>query len=113
MSFTTAQLEALSQEAYTALLEQLNEDYHNYEDQDGTVTKQHALSDRSYDHYVEVYERRFGKWTRVGAPAASTKRPWQRKARRGKTRTRSQALLVFPLPPHQIGARLLLAARKI
>jgi hypothetical protein len=29
---------------------------------------------------------------------------------RGKTRTRLQPLLVFPLPPHQIGARLPLAA---
>jgi hypothetical protein len=30
--------------------------------------------------------------------------------RRGKTRTRSQALLVFPLPPHQMKSRLPLAA---
>jgi hypothetical protein len=34
------------------------------------------------------------------------------KVRRGKTRTRSQALLVFPLPPHQMKSRLPLAARK-
>jgi hypothetical protein len=31
---------------------------------------------------------------------------------RGKTPTRSQALLVFPLPPHQMASRLPLAARK-
>jgi NAD-dependent DNA ligase len=79
MPLTIAQLEALPQEPYTALLEQLNEDYHNYEDEAGGVTKEHALSDRCYDFYVEVYERRFGPWTRVGAPAASAKRPWQRK----------------------------------
>jgi len=79
MTLTSAELEALPQEQYIALLEQLNEDYHNYEDEDGAVAKHHALSDRTYDFYVEVYERRFGKWTRVGAPAVAAKRPWQRK----------------------------------
>jgi SNF2 family DNA or RNA helicase len=33
--------------------------------------------------------------------------------RRGKTRTRLQPLLIFPLPPHQMKSRLPLAARKI
>jgi hypothetical protein len=79
MPLTLAQLEALPQASYTDLLEQLNEDYHNYEDESGVVTKEHGLSDRAYDFYVEVFERRFGPWTRVGAPAASAKRPWQRK----------------------------------